>query len=400
MRSRIVALALLPALLAAHGSALADGLDRAVGKALFDRSWVPAPSSTLANDGLGPLFNEKSCATCHSGPAFAARLDVAPDGSVTARGLATRLGDAEGHPDPMYGRQIQPRAVNGLESEGTVAYRAKDGTAMAVTFAPAFGPVAPATKLGPRLAPPLAGIGRIGRVDTAAILAGEDAEERNGDGISGHARRLADGSIGRYGWKAAAATLDQQVADAFMLDIGMSSPLSPHPAGDCTPLETACIAAPDGRDASFDGEEISRQMIGLVSAYLDGLAAPKAPAAEDAGAALFAATGCGGCHTPKLAATGGGMVSLYSDLLLHDMGPGLDDGVGEPGVASSEWRTPPLIALSLRRGANARYLHDGRAGSLDAAIQAHGGEASRSRTNYAALSAEDRMRLISFLDGL
>ncbi len=403
MRRRTVALAalaLLSGLFLVHGLALADGLERAVGKALFDRVWVPAPSSTLANDGLGPLFNEKSCATCHAGPAFSARLDVAPDGSVVARGLATRLGDAEGHPDPMYGRQIQPRAVNGLESEGTVTYRADDGAAMAVAFTPAFGPPASATRLGPRVAPPLAGIGRIGRVDTAAILAGEDPDDRNGDGIRGHARRLADGSIGRYGWKSAAATLDQQVADAFMLDIGMSSPLSPHPAGDCTPRETACLAAPDGRDASFDGEEISRQMIGLVSAYLDGLAAPKAPAADEAGAALFTTTGCGGCHTPTLAATGGGMVTLYSDLLLHDMGPGLDDGVGEPGVRSSEWRTPPLIALSLRRGENARYLHDGRAGSLDAAIKAHGGEASRARTNYAALSAEDRMRLISFLDRL
>ena len=403
MRRRFLALAaaaLLPGVGMISSLALADGLERAAGKALFDRLWVAAPSSTLANDGLGPLFNEKSCASCHVGTAFAARLAVAPDGTVTARGLAIRLGDADGHPDPLYGRQIQPRAVNGLASEGTVTYRATEGAPMAVTFQPAFGPLAPTTRLGPRLAPPLAGIGRIGRVATSAILAGEDLDDRNGDGITGHARRLPDGAIGRYGWKASAATLNQQVADAFMLDIGMSSPLSPHPAGDCTAGETACLAAPDGRDASFDGEEISRQMIGLVSAYLDGLAAPKMPAADAPGAAIFAAAGCGGCHTPALAATDEGSVSLYSDLLLHDMGAGLDDGVGEPGVGASEWRTPPLIALSLRQGPQPRYLHDGRAASLDAAIRAHGGEASRARTNYAALSEEDRMRLITFLDGL
>ena len=180
----------------------------------------------------------------------------------------------------------------------------------------------------------------------------------------------------------------------------MSSPLSPHPHGDCTKAETACLAAPDGRDATFDGEEISRQMIGLVSAYLDGLAAPKSPAVDDPAASLFAATGCAACHTPALAKTGGGSVALYSDLLLHDMGPGLDDGVGEPGVASAEWRTAPLIALALRRGTKTRYLHDGRAGTLDAAIRTHGGEASRARTNYAALSEEDRMRLLTFLDRL
>ncbi len=392
--SALVALLVLP------GLALADGLDRAAGKALFDRLWVAAPSSTLANDGLGPLFNEKSCASCHSGKALAAKVELAPDGTLAARGLATRLGDALGHPDPLYGRQIQPRAVNGLESEGTVTYRPAGEGPMAVAFVPAFGALDPATRLGPRLAPPLAGIGRIGLVDAAAILAGEDPDDRDGDGVRGRARRLADGAIGRYGWKASAATLNQQVADAFMLDIGMSSPQSPHPHGDCTEGETACQRAPDGRDATFDGEEISRQMIGLVSAYLDGVAAPRPPAADDPAAGLFAATGCAACHKPALAKSGGGSVALYSDLLLHDMGPALDDGVGEPGVASAEWRTAPLIGLALRRGTNTRYLHDGRAETLDAAIRAHGGEASRARTNYAALSDEDRIRLLTFLDRL
>ncbi|SHF12455.1 CxxC motif-containing protein, DUF1111 family [Kaistia soli DSM 19436] len=396
MRRRL----LLVALLVLPGFALADGLERAMGKALFDRQWVAAPSSTLANDGLGPLFNEKGCITCHSGKAFSARVTATADGVVTARGLATRLGDAEGLADPIYGRQIQPRSVPGLQSEGTVTYTVRDGLPMAVAFAPAFGPLAPATRLGPRLAPPLAGIGRIGMVDEAAILQREDPDDRDGDGIFGRARRLADGSIGRYGWKASAATLDQQVADAFMLDIGMSSPLSPHPSGDCTAAETACLKAPDGRDASFDGEEISQQMVQLVAAYLDGLKAPTSPPEDDPDLALFTATGCAACHVPSLPRTGGGTVALYSDLLLHDMGPALDDGVGEPGVRSSEWRTAPLIALALRRGTETRYLHDGRAGTIDAAIRAHGGEASRARANYNALTAEDRMRLLSFLDRL
>lgn len=389
-----LALAALPAL------ALADGLERAAGKALFDRLWVAAPSSTLANDGLGPLFNEKSCAACHSGKAFSARVEAAPDGGIAPRGVATRLGDAEGNPDPVYGRQIQPRSVQGLASEGVVAYRTRDGAPLAVAFTPAFGPPGSATRLGPRLAPPLAGIGRIGKVDQAAILAGEDPDDRDGDGVSGRARRLPDGSVGRYGWKASAATLDQQIADAFMLDIGMSSPFNPHPAGDCTAAETACGAAPDGRDAAFDGEEVSRQMIGLVAAYLDGLPAPAPPPADTPGAALFATAGCAACHVPTLAAKGGGRVALFSDLLLHDMGGGLDDGVGEPGVRSSEWRTPPLIALGLRRGQPTRYLHDGRAPTPDAAIRAHGGEASRARANYEALSEQDRAALLSYLDRL
>lgn len=390
----LVAAAALPAL------ALADGLERAAGKALFDRLWVAAPSSTLANDGLGPLFNEKSCASCHMGKAFAARMSVATDGTVAARGLATRLGNAAGHGDPVYGRQIQPRAVHGLASEGTVTYRVAPGEPTRAEFTPAFGALADTTKLGPRLAPPLAGIGRIGLVDEAAIIARADPDDRDGDGVRGRARILADGSVGRYGWKASAATLDQQVADAFMLDIGLSSPLSPHPAGDCMPAEAACLAAPDGRDASFDGEEISRQMIGLITAYLDGLPAPNVPTGGDAGAALFASAGCASCHVPAMPKRGGGAVTLYSDLLLHDMGAGLDDGVGERGVASKEWRTPPLIALSLRQGGETRYLHDGRAATLDEAVRAHGGEASRARANYDALSDADRAKLIEFLGRL
>lgn len=390
----LAAVAALPAL------ALADGLERAAGKALFDRLWVAAPSSTLANDGLGPLFNEKSCASCHIGKAFAARMSVAADGTVTARGLATRLGDAAGHGDPVYGRQIQPRAVNGLASEGTVTYRVTQGGATKADFAPAFGALAETTKLGPRLAPPLAGIGRIGLVDEAAIRAGADPDDRDGNGVRGRARILADGSVGRYGWKASAATLDQQVADAFMLDIGLSSPLAPHPAGDCTKAEAACLAAPDGRDATFDGEEISRQMIGLIAAYLDGLPAPNVPTGGDPGAALFTSTGCASCHVPAMPKRGGGAVTLYSDLLLHNMGAGLDDGVGEGGVASKEWRTPPLIALSLRHGRETRYLHDGRAATLDEAVRAHGGEASRARANYDALSDADRAKLIEFLGRL
>lgn len=377
--------------------ALADGLDRVLGKALFDRVWVAAPASTRSDDGLGPLFNEKSCAACHSGKALAARLHVDADGSVAARGLVTRLGDADGAIDPVYGRQIQPRSVPGLSSEGTVDYVVMPEHPTRILFTPAFGPLAAQTRMGARLAPPLVGIGRIGAVDEAALKA--EAALAKPNGVKGRLHILADGRIGRYGWKAGAPTLEQQVADAFDLDIGLSSPLVPRPQGDCTAAETACLAMPDGRDAISDGEEISNQILALVTTYLDRLPAPQPPA-DSAGAALFAATGCADCHRPTLAKTGGGSVTLYSDLLLHDLGPGLDDGVGEPGVASFEWRTPPLIALSLRQGEDGHYLHDGRAATLDAAIRAHGGEASQARVTYSRLSDQDRSKLIAFLETL
>lgn len=405
MKHHRLALTALAYLLLPTIAPIADGLNAAVGKALFDRFWVQAPSSTAADDGLGPLFNEKSCQSCHSGKALSARIVALPDGTLEPRGLATRLGTADGMIDPLYGRQIQPRAVTGLKGEGTVAYRlGKTPTdPVEVTFASARGPLDPSTHLGPRQAPSLRGIELIGQVDEAAIAARADPDDKNGDGISGRPRWLTvDGKrvIGRYGWKGSAATLEQQTADAFNLDVGLSSPYAPHPSGDCTAREPDCLAAPNGRSPGFDDEEISRQMIGLVVDYLHSLKAPRPVSPTPPGSAIFAAVGCAACHIPSMPKTAGGSVSIYSDLLLHDMGPNLDDGVGEPGVASSEWRTAPLMTLSVRRDADRRYLHDGRAATLDDAIRAHGGEAGPARNNYEALTAADRAALIAFLETL
>ncbi|WEK50606.1 MAG: di-heme oxidoredictase family protein [Candidatus Kaistia colombiensis] len=402
LRHALLALALFTALPAI---ALADGLDAAIGKALFDRIWVEAPSSTAANDGLGPLFNEKSCASCHSGKALSAKITPLEDGTVAQRGLATRLGDRHGATDPVYGRQIQPRAVSGLISEGTVTYALpeKPGDALAVIFAPSRGDLAPDTRLGPRQAPSLRGIGLIDKVDEAAVLERAARNKNHPDGVGGRPRLLAvDGEpkLGRYGWKASAATLDQMTSDAFMLDIGMSSPLAPFPYGDCTKMEPDCLAAPNGRSPGFDNEEISAEMVRLLNAYLKSLAAPAPVEPAPPGAALFASTGCAACHVPSLPARDGGTVAIYSDLLLHDMGPGLDDGVGEPGVASSEWRTAPLTSLAFRTDADRRFLHDGRAGTLDEAIRAHGGEATAAKTRYEALLAADRAALVAYLETL
>jgi CxxC motif-containing protein (DUF1111 family) len=97
-------------------------------------------------------------------------------------------------------------------------------------------------------------------------------------------------------------------------------------------------------------------------------------------------------------ARGGGTVTVYSDLLLHDMGPDFDDGVGAPGVRPSQWRTAPLLALAPHPGR--RYLHDGRARTLDAAIRAHGGEAAGAAAAYGALDATAQARLVAFLERL
>ncbi len=402
MRMHRATLALAAAFAATVAFAAAD-LDVELGRALFDRDWVPAPASTDAADGLGPLFSARSCAGCHAGPALAARFTAAPEGRVAGRGLVVRFGDAEGHPDPLYGHLLQNQAVQGMLPEGRIvltAPAAADG-ALDVAVALDRGPLDPATLRSVRIAPPIAGRAILDRIDADAVLALADPDDSDGDGISGRARMIEiDGAqlLGRYGWKAGTTGLDDQIADAFAADLGLSSARRPLPHGDCTERETDCLAAPTGESERFSGHELSQEMLAVVAAYLESLPSPKSADESASGRDdLFVSTGCAACHAPAMPSQQGGTVAAYSDLLLHDMGPDLDDGVGAPGVPSAEWRTAPLIAMA---GAGRRYLHDGRAPTLDAAIRAHAGEADAARSRYLALSDAERQTLVAFVENL
>lgn len=374
--------------------------DVAVGKALFRRLWVPAPTRTDAADGLGPLFNARSCAACHAdgGPALV-KKDV--DGARVIAGAVFRVSDVDGQTHPWYGRQLQTGAVPGLQPEAVarlvVTGAGSSGVRPDVRL---LGPrLGPHFRLGPRVAPSLEASAMIGRVAEAALRERASAATQQALGLNGRPRILADarsgGAIGRFGWKASQADLVNQIADAFAYDLGLSSPLRPRPYGDCTPAQTACLAMPNGESPAFDGREISTAIVGKVAAYVRSLGASPAAASPDA-EKLLAATGCSGCHAPHMPADDGTPIALYSDLLLHDMGAGLDDGVAEPGVRSSEWRTAPLVDLAPRAGQR-RYLHDGRGATIAAAISWHDGEARSSRLAFEALSAAERSRLIRYL---
>jgi len=370
--------------------AQADPLDAALGKALFDRTWVPAPASTDASDGLGPFFLSRSCTGCH-GKGEGSHLVRREDGSQDLSGAVVRFGRADGETDPFYGLELQTHAVPGLMPEGHA------------TFLPALRlelndrPLADGVKAGARQAPSLFGRAAFNAVPDAEILKRADPEDRDGDGIRGRANRTATG-IGRYGWKAAQVTLEDQVAHAFAFDLGLSSPRQPRPYGDCTSLQAACLAAPNGESALLNGHELSNDILRLVAVYLGTLRArPEAPDAE--ASALFSAAGCAACHVPALATRDGGSVPAFTDLLLHDMGSALDDGVGEPGVRSSEWRTAPLLDGHVRQ-VERRFLHDGSAATVTEAIAKHGGEAARSRDLFEALKPEDKKRLVDYVSGL
>ncbi len=381
----------------------AEELDSVAGKALFDRKWVQAPASTDAADGLGPLFNAMSCASCHKN-GNGARFSTI-DGVLGVAGFVVRLGDAKGAPDPVLGHQLQEHAIPGLMPEARIEPYLEPGpqgltrVLAKVTFNDRAS--SPGIKQEFRVAPSLLGRGMIARVAPAEIVDRADPDDLDGDGISGRARIIAspDGSrIGRFGLKATGASLADQTADAAMLDMGLSSPLRPLPYGDCTEAQTQCRANANGRSPDFDGEEISRAMVQMVADYVATFQ-PKPVPANPEGERLLRDLGCASCHVPSLKSETGEPLPVFTDLLLHDMGNELAGAFPDSFATANEWRTAPLIDLAAQKGKR-RFLHDGRAATLDEAIRWHGGEAVKAKQRYLELPAEAKARLIGYLGTL
>ena len=262
------------------------------------------------------------------------------------------------------------------------------------------------------------GVGLLDAVPAAEILAWADPEDTDGDGISGRPNLVTrlDGPglrLGRFGWKAGLATLDAQIAQAFRDDLGLSTPLLPNPAGDCTAAQPDCREAPHGV-AVDDPFEVPADLFAALSFAQHHGAVPgqtgDMPEAVARGSLLFREIGCAACHRPSLRtaesgvspALAGQTIWPYSDLLLHDMGPALADGASQGLATGREWRTAPLWGLGVWRALNpeAGLLHDGRARTVTEAILWHGGEAHAPGSAFQALAAEDRAALLAFLDWL
>lgn len=414
-----------------------------LGNALFQKLWVSSPSSTQASDGLGPLYNARSCQSCHikdgrghppegTGDATSMFLRLARAAKTPAEEAALKSFGEMSLPDPVYGRQLQDLAVPGLKAEGrmTITYTEEPVTlaggeivtlrrpAYTVTDL-AYGDLDTTTTLSPRVTQPMLGLGLIQAIHPADILGLADPDDADGDGISGKAAVAIDPTtgketLGRFGWKAQSASVRQQSADAFAFDIGISTPEVPLHQGDCMPTQTACLERPDGVQKRLGDAEAPPPIMDLVTFYAENLAVParrKASFAETLkGKRVFYESGCTGCHQPKFVtrrdvgnkAHAFQLIWPYSDFLLHDMGEGLADG--QPvGVASGqEWRTPPLWGIGLTKTVNGHtfFLHDGRARNLTEAILWHGGEAQAARDRFAALEKQDRDALLTFLESL
>lgn len=409
-------------------------LDFKVGDGFFKKLWVSAPSSTTSSDGLGPLFNARACQNCHFKDGRGRTItDGEADISIFLR-LAQKSGTKGTHeanvPDPIYGHQLQDRSLPNIPAEGhmkityePIEVTLADGLVVELRKPNytienlGYGPIDAKTGVSPRIAPQMIGLGLVQAIPEADILAWVDENDADGNGISGRANRvwsagLQDFSIGRFGHKAGNATLKDQAASAFLGDMGLSTTLFSNSDGECTQGQTACQGLPNGEGA--DGVEVSDEILELIDFYARNLAVPERKNIAETevlkGKEVFYNIGCTNCHRPKFVTARDSenspqsfqLIWPYSDFLLHDMGEGLADEIGEYEAQAGEWRTAPLwgARFSGVMSGEKNYLHDGRARNLLEAVLWHGGEAQASRDAVVALDKEQRDALIAFLDSL
>lgn len=403
-----------------------NGLLFFTGNSLFNQNWVTAPASTTARDGLGPLFNSRSCSGCH----FKDGRGRAPlfDGEKSS-GLLFRLSvpgtNAVGAnlPDPNYGGQFQDDVVQGILVEGNIKITYEsipvsypDGVTVTLqkptyNFVNLnYGAMAGNVQVSPRVANQMIGLGLLDAVPESTILGFADEADGNGDGISGKPNYVYDIEtksikMGRFGWKSNQPNLKQQVAGAFAGDLGITSSLFPDE--NCPPtIDCATIA--NGGTPEIPDENLDK--VALYSATL------AVPARRDfdkqeilEGKQLFGKSDCIACHIPvmktgtyPIKALENQIIRPYTDLLLHDMGDGLADNTPDFKATGTEWRTPPLWGVGLIETVNGHtnLLHDGRARTIEEAILWHGGEASASKEKFMNLTATDRSKLIDFIKSL
>ena len=333
------------------------------GRALFDKAFSAA-------EGLGaPEMNADSCRACHQDPSIG--------GAGPLELNVSRFGNDNGGMGPftnLVGGQglskLYPPAVHGREEY----------------------PIGPggADVFEQRQTPSLIGHGAIDQIPDAVIVANEDVNDADGDGIYGVARRLTVAGnleIGRFGWKAQIPRLVDFVDDALFGEMGLTTPDNGR-----------------GFAVSVDGDavpdpEINQQKVDDITYFVAKLPAPARGGSTDPlvveGLKTFYAIGCAKCHTPSLQSPKG-PVALFSNLLLHNVMPAGFRGMAEPGAEAGFYRTPPLWGIK----GTAPYMHDGRAEDLRGAILAHFGEADAVRQNFTNLSIADQDALILFLEDL
>ncbi|MES2628048.1 MAG: di-heme oxidoredictase family protein [Bacteroidota bacterium] len=406
------------------GLSLEENIRFTTGNSFNRSAWVIAPSSTEARDGLGPVYNAASCSGCH-------RLDGRgrpPEPGTTTISMVYRISlPGEGpHGEPLpvtdFGDQLNHRSIPGVDNEGDVDisytevagvypdgtpyslrkpnYQFRNGALNGVLYSP-------------RVAPKMTGAGYFDALSAASILVHADPDDLDHDGISGRPNYVWDYTLnsavlGKIGWKASQPDVKQQIAHAFLNDIGITSSIFPDENLWGIQQEKYGMLTNGGNPEIRDS--IFRQVL----FYTDALAMPARRNVKDAnvlaGKKSFNQLGCVKCHVSKFTLGVHPVVPQlshitirpYSDLLLHDMGPDLTDNRPDYLASGREWRTSPLWGIGLYETVNGHtlLLHDGRARGVEEAILWHGGEAAGPRNSFMLLSKSDRNNVIAFIKSL
>ncbi|CAM1344418.1 di-heme oxidoreductase family protein [Tenacibaculum amylolyticum] len=397
------------------------------GNSLFRQNWVSAPASTTARDGLGPTFNARACSACHNKDGRGLPLE---EGQQFSQGFLMRISvpgtgvHGEPLPVPGYGDQIQERANLGIPIEAKVSVRYEtiqgsfeDGETYELTkpiytiFDEQFGSLQNVLT-SPRVGQQVIGLGLIDAISVQDILINADEFDADNDGISGKPNYVWNvvsnqEELGRFGWKANQPNLRQQVAGAFIGDMGLTTSIFPDE--NCPSPQSDCNDAPNGGLPEVEDRSLDNIMI-----YSTSLSVPIRRNFEDPevlkGKRIFRDLKCNSCHIESFTTSSysfnetleGVTIRPFSDFLLHDMGEDLADNRPDFKATGREWRTQPLWGIGLFQEVNQHtfLLHDGRARNVQEAILWHGGEAVASKEAYKKLIKEDREAVIAFINSL
>jgi mono/diheme cytochrome c family protein len=349
----------------------ADAQEAGMTGTLADFSRFVFTVAVTPAQGLGPLFNGQSCVSCHSSPA--------PGG----------MGLAPGQTAQFVGRLRHDGTFDPLTNHGGPVARAHSVAELGDPCGLPTGVPPQANVVSLRNAMTLRGDGLLDDVAPGDILANMATEPM---AVRGHPNTLADGRMGKFGWKANIATLVEFMGDAFRNELGLTNPLLPRDEI-------------NGCEAHRHSPEVDALALELTAMFLNSNPPPVPPVSvfdpsgtsPSAGQQLFQSIGCASCHAPQLPGPGArGPIFAFSDFLLHDMGPGLADQMQQGSAQGNEWRTMPLWRASER----GKFLHDGRAATITDAIAAHGGQAQQARDLFVGLSSAQKAALLAFLNGI
>ena len=441
------------------------------GRELFVRDWSkPDSKPAPGGDGLGPMYNDVSCVACHEqggtgGGGYAhknvrllhlvavsgaplrttvtadanqkTRLQVHPDLSGVTSLVLHRHQFKDGAELADYQRWLGQRLPRHLLDRTThlpfvgdalvalVNQRPRNPLDVTSNFYRAEGlPV----RLTERNTPALFGAGLIDSIPDAAIVEQAERQKKNNAPlITGRVPTNASGEVGRFGWRGQVSSLKEFVMTACSVELGLNVP-EHQQAQPVVAREKIEGVAVNGRAFQAANLDLTQEQCNSLTEYVANLPAPQMARSDNLnqakviqrGSVLFGKVGCAICHVPDV----GPVAGLFSDLLLHDMGPNLSDplpAVPElderiaPGNGSAygqsirielvknittnihqEWRTPPLWGV----GNSAPYLHDGRAATMEQAIQMHGGEGQRAAEAFRSLKPDERADLLVFLRSL